>query len=64
MFETICSHLKNTPGTNGTPPDNEVKHVLETVGLLPRVDGQGSLDAQLSKVGLSQGQLQLLSIAR
>ncbi|KAM3466328.1 hypothetical protein NHJ6243_001068 [Beauveria neobassiana] len=46
---TVRSNLRpfimNTPATNGSPPDDQVRHVLETVSLLPRIDGQAGLDA-------------------
>ncbi|OAR00024.1 hypothetical protein LLEC1_00470 [Akanthomyces lecanii] len=54
----------NISGKDGTISDGEIANVLNSVGLRALVDNQGGLDAQLSKVGLSHGQLQLLSIAR
>ncbi|OAA78555.1 ABC transporter, transmembrane domain, type 1 [Akanthomyces lecanii RCEF 1005] len=54
----------NVSGSSGTITDEEIMNVLDSVGLRARVDYQGGLDAPLSKVGLSHGQLQLLSIAR
>ncbi|TQV94278.1 ABC multidrug transporter [Cordyceps javanica] len=56
------THMSGLDGAIIT--DETVKDVLGQVGLLERVDNQGGLDAPLSKVGLSHGQLQLLSIAR
>lgn len=54
----------NISGKNSTITDEEITDALDKVGLRALVDRQGGLDAQLCKVGLSHGQLQLLSIAR
>ncbi|KAJ3495541.1 hypothetical protein NLG97_g3322 [Lecanicillium saksenae] len=54
----------NLPAQVSSARDDEINDVLERVGLSQRIDRQGGLDTQLSKIGLSHGQLQLLSIAR
>lgn len=54
----------NSPTGDSVTTDNDVDDVLRRVGLLTLVNREGGLEAQLSKVGLSHGQLQLLSIAR
>lgn len=54
----------NQPDAGGPPTDAEIDDVLESVGLLHIIRGRHGLDQELSKAGLSHGQLQLLSIAR
>ncbi|KAJ6788053.1 hypothetical protein PWT90_09274 [Aphanocladium album] len=44
--------------------DAEIQTVLERLNIWDAITKQGGLDAQMDKVGLSHGQLQLLSIAR
>lgn len=54
----------NDVAAGNVVPDQEINDTLDRVGLLALVNRHGGLSAQLSKVGLSHGQLQLLSIAR
>lgn len=55
----------NLPSTERGPiTDTDMNDVLRRVGLLALIDRHGGLDAELKRVGLSHGQLQLLSIAR
>lgn len=44
--------------------DTEIHSVLERLNIWEAISKQGGLDAQMDKVGLSHGQMQLLSIAR
>lgn len=54
----------NMSSMDGATVDEELLDVLDSVGLRACIEKLGGLDADLSKVGLSHGQLQLLSIAR
>ncbi|KAJ3498397.1 hypothetical protein NLG97_g1148 [Lecanicillium saksenae] len=49
---------------NTEEEDAEIQTVLERLNVWEAIMKQGGLDAQMDKVGLSHGQLQLLSIAR
>lgn len=44
--------------------DDEMEEALSKVGIWKHISSQGGLDASLSTVGLSQGQKQLLCLAR
>lgn len=44
--------------------DDDMKRMLRNVGLWELVESNDGLDAKVSEVGLSQGQMQLLCIAR
>lgn len=52
------SALSYTP-----PPDAEIIEALTRVGMWDHIVARGGLDAELSSIGLSQGQSQLLNLA-
>ncbi|KAJ3494698.1 hypothetical protein NLG97_g3915 [Lecanicillium saksenae] len=52
------------PFTVTPPPDNEIIGTLEHVGIWDQVSRNGGLEADITKVGLSHGQKQLLFLTR